>query len=77
MFGIPRRHAHLVFGIIQSGLTSGVATAIASLSLIETGVFLSNWAKSWAIAWALMLPVVIFAAPFVRRLAIFLTKEEA
>jgi hypothetical protein len=77
MLGIPRRHAHFVFGVIQSGLTSGVATVIASLSFLDTGVFLSNWTKSWAISWALMLPVVLFAAPFIRRLAIFLTKEEA
>lgn len=76
MFGIPRRHAHFVFGVIQSGLTSGVATAIASLSLLETGAFLTNWAKSWAIAWALMLPVVIFAAPFIRRLSFLLTRDE-
>ena len=75
MFGIPRRYAHFVFGIIQSGLTSAVAAAIASLPFLETGGFLAHWLSAWLISWLLMLPVVIFAAPGIRRLSNALTRE--
>jgi hypothetical protein len=34
MLGIPRRYAHFVFGIIQAGLTSATAAAIASFPFI-------------------------------------------
>ena len=30
MFGIPRRYSHLIFGVIQAGLTSLIAAGIAS-----------------------------------------------
>ena len=33
MFGIPRRYAHFVFGIIQSGLTSAIAAAIGTIGV--------------------------------------------
>jgi hypothetical protein len=39
MLGIPRRYAHFIFAIIQSGLTSAVAAGIASLPLLATGGF--------------------------------------
>jgi len=76
MLGIPRRHAHFVFGVIQSGLTSGIAAAIASLPVPAGEQFLGHWLRSWLVAWALMLPVVIFAAPFIRAAAVRLTREE-
>ena len=75
MLGIPRHYAHFVFGIIQSGLTSAIAAAIASYPFLETGGFVPNWLTSWLVSWLLMLPVVIFAAPGIRRLANALTKE--
>ena len=75
MLGIPRRYAHFVFGIIQSGLTSAVAAAIASYPFLETGGFVAHWLSAWLISWLLMLPVVIFAAPGIRRMANALTKE--
>lgn len=72
---IPRRYAHFVFGVIQSGLTSAVAAAIASYPFLETGNFALHWLVSWLLSWALMLPVVILAAPGIRRLANVLTRE--
>jgi hypothetical protein len=39
MLGIPRRHSHFVFGVIQSGLTSLVAAGIASYPFIAAGQF--------------------------------------
>lgn len=75
MLPIPRRYAHFVFGIIQSGLTSLIAAGIASYPMLVRGTFFSNWMKSWLFAWAIMLPVVLFAAPGIRWLAVRLTRE--
>lgn len=77
MLGIPRKYAHFVFGVLQSGMTSGIATAIASASFLSAGGFLSNWLSAWLVSWALMLPIVIFAAPAIRKAALLLTREEA
>ncbi len=76
MLGIPRRFSHYVFGVIQSGLTSMIASAIASIPAFASGRFLLNWLGSWLIAWALMLPVVILAAPAIRSLVLVLTRDE-
>jgi Protein of unknown function (DUF2798) len=77
MFGIPRRHSHFVFGVIQSGLTSFIAAGIASLSATATGHFLWNWLASWLVSWAVMSPVVLLAAPIIRSLSMVLTREES
>lgn len=76
MLGIPRRHSHFVFGVIQSGLTTVIAAGIASLPAPSAGQFLMHWLVSWLVAWAAMLPVVILAAPGIRSLAIALTRDE-
>ena len=75
MLRIPRRYSHYVFGVIQSGLTSLIAAAVASYSLIPSGNFLHNWLVSWLISWVMMVPAVLFAAPSIRRLSISLTRE--
>jgi FtsH-binding integral membrane protein len=75
MLGIPRRFSHFVFGIVQSGLTCAVAAAIASYPFLNEGFFLRRWVEAWLLAWLIMLPVVIFAAPGIRRLATALTSE--
>lgn len=76
MLPIPRRHAHFVFGIIQSGLTSAIAAAIASIPFFADGSFLIHWLPSWLISWVMMLPIVLFAAPFIRNISNALTREE-
>ena len=76
MLGIPRRYSHFVFGTIQAGLTSLIAAGIASAPFMGHGQFLSRWLLSWLISWAAMLPFVLFAAPSIRALSIFLTTEE-
>ena len=65
---VPRRYAHFVFGIIQSGLTCLVASGIGSLPLLEEGGFLGAWLIAWLVAWATMMPIVILAAPLIRRI---------
>jgi hypothetical protein len=76
MLGIPRRYSHFLFGAIQSGLTSLVAAGIASLPLLQAGDFLNHWITSWLVSWAAMLPVVLLAAPSIRRLCHWLTQDE-
>ena len=76
MLPIPRRHAHFVFGVIQSGLTSAIAAGVASTPFLAEGGFLSNWLRAWVVSWALMLPVVLFAAPAIRKLSHLLTSGD-
>lgn len=76
MLRIPRRYSHYVFGVLQSGLTSAIAAGIA-LFPGDAGPGVSlRWLGSWLLAWGVMLPVVIFAAPLIRRLALALTRED-
>jgi len=76
MLHIPRKYSHFVFGVIQAGLTSLIAAGIASFSYPTLKQFAVHWLTSWLVAWAAMLPVVLFAAPGIRRLANALTRDE-
>ena len=76
MLGIPRRYSHFDFGVIQSGVTSGIAAAIASAPFLAGGTFLLHWLQSWIAAWIIMLPIVMFAAPAIRSLTHILTRED-
>jgi Flp pilus assembly protein TadB len=73
---ISPRYAHFLYGFIQSGITSGIASAVASFRFISEGVFVVNWLEAWFTSWALMIPVVLFAAPFIRRLTLSMTEKE-
>lgn len=75
MLGIPRRYAHFVYGAIQSGLTCAIAAGIAT-SQPDTYVFFLHWLQSWLLSWLVMMPVVLLAAPAIRRLTHALTREE-
>lgn len=76
MLPIPRRHAHYLFGVIQSGLTSLVASGFGSAALFGSAGFLRHWLLSWLMAWLAMLPLVLLAAPFIRDLAVRLTRPD-
>ncbi|AGW93312.1 DUF2798 domain-containing protein [Cupriavidus sp. DF5525] len=67
MSRIPRRYGHFVFGAIQSGMSCAVAAAIASAPFYGRGSFLSHWLHAYAVSWAIMLPIVLLAAPAIRR----------
>lgn len=73
MLGIPRRYGHFVFGVLQAGLTTAIATAIAGLPFLAESTFLLHWLGAWAVAWAAMTPVVLLASPVIRRLVEVLT----
>jgi len=76
MLGIPRRLSHFVYAVLQSGLTCAIAAAIASMPFLSAHSFLRHWLQSWALSWGLMLPVVLFAAPGIRRLTWVLTRDD-
>jgi hypothetical protein len=76
MLKIPRRYAHFLYGGIQSGITSGVASGIGSLGYLSEDPFLTRWLQAWLTSWTLMIPVVLFAAPFIRRLTYSMTSED-
>ncbi len=71
-----RRHAHFIFGILQSGLTSLIASGFGSLPLLGTPEFVPNWLRAWAISWLVMLPVVVLAAPAIRKISHALTRDD-
>ena len=73
MLGIPRRYGHFVFAVIQSGMTSAIAAAIASAPFLDDSTFLIHWLGSWLVAWIVMAPIVLLAAPIIRRLVLALT----
>lgn len=65
---LPLKYASLAYGVIQSGLTTCIASGIGSWRLSEDMAdFFTNWSTSWLIAWVVMLPVVILASPLIRR----------
>ena len=76
MLKIPRRHSHYIYAVIQSGLTTAIAAAVASVPFLEGRSFLVHWVSSWMVAWAMMMPIVLLAAPVIRSLTYFLTHEE-
>ena len=76
MVRIPRKYSHFIFAVIQAGLTSLIAAGIASFPLPTLEQFATHWLASWLVAWAVMLPVVLSAAPVIRRLANSLTRDE-
>jgi hypothetical protein len=76
MRGIPRRFDYFVYGVIQSGLTCAIAAAIASFPFIATGTLVIHWLRSSFVAWIMMLPIVLFAAPAIRRLTNLLPRED-
>jgi hypothetical protein len=73
---ISKRHAHFLFGFIQSGVTTAVASAVASFHSLEGGTFVINWLESWLASWTLMVPVVFFAAPAIQRVTQLFTRDE-
>lgn len=72
----PRRYAHFLFAALQSGLTSAIASAIASVNLFWKGGFFEHWLQSWLAAWVIMLPIVIVAAPAILHLSNFITRPD-
>lgn len=75
MIRIPENRAPLVFGLIQAGLTSLVASGVGVFRLngLSEG-FAAAWLGAWLTAWLMMMPVVIFAAPHIKRIVLALIR---
>ena len=67
MLRISTPNSHYIYSVIQSCLTCMVAAAIANLPLLWTGHFVTHWLRSWSLSVLVMLPVVLFAAPWIRK----------
>jgi hypothetical protein len=74
---IPRRYSHFVFGLVQAGLTSLVASGIASSRSTTAGEFLYAWVSSGPISWCALIPIVLIAAPVIRFLWLVVTRDES
>jgi hypothetical protein len=74
LFKLPKRNAPFIFGVIQSGLTSAVAAAIAHSSE-SLSTFLGDWLRSWLLSWVAVLPIVLLAAPVIRKIVAAITGE--
>jgi hypothetical protein len=74
MFKVSIRYRHFIYGVIQSGLTCSIAAAIASFPYLGQSLFMQHWLRSLGISWLTMLPVVVAAAPVIRRLAEWITE---
>lgn len=74
---IPARYAHIVFGLLLSGmmsfLVSGIATFLA-VGLIPG--FFGEWIGAWLPSWAIAFPAVLVVAPLARRLVAAMTIKE-
>ena len=72
-----KKYEPILFGFLLSGvmslLVSGVST-LRALGLISN--FLSVWFSAWLAAWIIAFPIVLFAAPQVRRIVQRLIKNK-
>lgn len=75
MLRIPRKYEHFVFSVVQSGLTSAITAAVASVPFRDTFAFVEHWLGSWLVVWATTVPIVLLAAPAIRRLVLSLTND--
>lgn len=49
-------------------MTCALAAAVSRAPLLYDASFAVAWLKSWLTSWAAILPVVLFAAPLIRRI---------
>lgn len=74
-YRVPRQFAPYIFGSIQSALTTGIATAIATYQSGGIALnFMSRWLSSWGVSWLVMLPLVVGFAPIIQRLVMMITR---
>ncbi|KFJ92869.1 hypothetical protein JF55_05350 [Pseudomonas sp. 1-7] len=73
---ITRRYRQQVFGLFQSAITCAIATLIAIPKGTNFEDFVLHWSNAWLIAWLSLVPVVLLAAPWIRRLTDLVVKDE-
>ena len=66
---IPARYAHVLFGLILSGLMSCIVSGLSTFRAVgPVPEFPGLWMGNWAASWALGFPTVLVVAPLARRL---------
>jgi hypothetical protein len=73
---MPARYGHFVFAVVQSAITAAVASAITSARLAADDFSIVSLLGCWLISWATMVPIVLLAAPAIRRLVLLFTRSE-
>ena len=53
-----------------------MASAVASFRFLVDDTFVASWLQAWLTSWVMMISVVLFAAPVIRRLVLSLTDGE-
>jgi uncharacterized membrane protein len=74
---IPNKYGPVLFGLILSGLMSLVVAGISTFR--ATGMvpgYFGMWTQAWLTAWMFAFPIVLVAAPFVRRAVQYLVRSE-
>lgn len=65
---LPQRFAALAYGVIQSAITTAVATTVAAFKGGPTGyAAITYWVSCWTVAWLAMLPIVILVSPVIQK----------
>lgn len=74
---LPHWLAPYIYGVLQAGLTTALATAIAVHRHMGFGVdFIEELVPSWLISWIAMLPIVIGVSPLIQRCVHALVQPE-
>ena len=76
MFQVSRRHGHYLYGVIQAGITCGVASGIAHAPVFGHAPAPGSFMLSWLVSWVAMLPIVLIAAPAIRRAVDYFTIDD-
>jgi hypothetical protein len=72
MARIPRRYNQHVRSD-SVGITCALVAAVSCAPVLSDASFVVAWLKSWLTSWAAILPVVLLAAPVIRRIVDKLT----
>jgi hypothetical protein len=72
---VSARYRFILFGLTQSGITCGIAAAIATATFSPHSAFVGPWLRSWLLSWLTMVPVVVLASPFIKRLVDSVTQD--
>lgn len=62
---LPNAWRPYLFAATQASMTTGVATGVAAFQL--PGGSFAGWLVAWAVSFAMVLPLVLVAAPVIRR----------
>ena len=73
---ISQQYRPQVFGLLQSAITSAIAALIANPKGVAMGASMLTWSTTWLLAWLSMIPVVLLAAPLVRRVTDFIVPRK-